>query len=386
MSKNDRLAAPSKHIYGGVASIPPGYIKHANDIVVGAKVRHDAHLPNVFPSNSNHSYKIRINKLRDQQMSYEVKGVNTTTDDPAHFQERARVMLENTYYNPTEKINAAFPFKCMICEPELCSDKPDALVLVNTRPDSFQQRQAIRDTWGLEVREGHGYGRSLSENVAVGFVIGLQNNKTLQTQIELESNIYHDIIQGDFIDHYTNLTFKSLLAMNWTEKYCSGAKYFIKSDDDMVINFPYLFQVLNQGKFNKSIMGPHLAFSYVIRHGGKWSLTEKEFPLNIYPPYESGSAYVMTMDLIHPLLTASQYYAYFSIDDAYITGILAKHVKANHVIKSGFSYPNTPKPTPCDFIEDKRFTGTNFAASDMRIFWNILKNTTCARPNMNNNI
>ena len=279
------------------------------------------------------------------------------------------------YYIRTKKINV-FPFKCVLCEPQLCSQKPDALVLVNTRPDAFGQRQAIRDTWGLEVREGRCYGRSLSGHVAVGFVVGLQNNTTVQTKIEVESNVYHDIIQGDFIDHYTNLTFKSLLAMHWTEKYCSKAKHFIKSDDDMVINFPYLFQVLNQGNFIRSIMGPYLPSSEVWRQG-KWKVTEKQYPFSRYPPYEAGSAYVITMDLIRPLLEASQYYPYFPIDDVYITGVLAKHVQGRHVVRRGFSVEETPKPSACDFINNIRFTGHNYTAAEMRKFWMFLRNTTC---------
>ena len=279
------------------------------------------------------------------------------------------------YYKNTVKINT-FPFKCTICEPQLCRGLPGALVLVNSRPQAFEQRQAIRDTWGLEVREGRCYGRSLSEHVAVGFVIGLQNNTTVQTKIELESNVYHDIIQGDFIDHYTNLTFKSLLAMNWTAKYCSKAKYFIKSDDDMVINFPHLLQFLNRGKFNKSIVGPVFERNQVFRHGA-WKVSLKEFPLQFYPPYVGGSAYVITMDILRSLLEASQYYPYFAIDDAYITGILAKRVRAMHVRKYGFAYSYTRKPNPCDFLRDNCFTGHNFTASDMRIFWEVLTNGTC---------
>ena len=301
-----------------------------------------------------------------------------TQQNLIHIPGTANYTYKDSYYNRTQKINS-FPFKCMICEQQLCSTQPGALVLVNSRPDAFEQRKAIRDTWGLEMRDGHSYGRSFPGQVVAGFVMGLQDNRTVQTLIELESNVYHDIIQGDFIDHYTNLTFKSLLAMNWTEKYCSKAKYFIKSDDDMVINFPYLLKDLNQGKFNKSIMGPHFASNEVLRYG-KWKVTEKEFPFKFYPPYEGGSAYVITMDLIRPLLGASQYYPYFAIDDAYITGILAKHVKAKHVIKSGFSFYQTPKPTPCDFVDDNRFTGHGFTALDMKNFWKILRNTTCVRP------
>ena len=357
-------------------SLLAGANKNATKTVLRGTVLYDA--SKVFDYNTSQSNKVTMDQLRDQQMLYKAKGVNIPQTYPPLIPEQSNATLEDAYFNPTKKINA-FPFQCVICAPQLCSDNPEAVVVVNTRVDAFEQRQAIRDTWGLEVREGRCYGRSLSGHVAVGFVVGLQKNRTLQTQIELESNTYHDIIQGDFIDHYTNLTFKSLLAMNWTEKYCSKAKYFIKSDDDMVINFPYLLKVLNQGKFNKSIMGPHLDFSFVIRKPYKWTLTKKEFPLDVYPPYEAGSAYVMTMDLIRPLLEASQYYPYFSIDDAYITGVLAKHVKAKHVIKSGFSFPDTPKPSPCDLIEDKKFTATNFGPSEMRIFWKVLRNTTCVR-------
>ena len=49
----------------------------------------------------------------------------------------------------------------------------------------------------MEVRKWRCYGKSLPGRVLVGFVVGLQNNKTVQTKIELESHVYHDIIQGN---------------------------------------------------------------------------------------------------------------------------------------------------------------------------------------------
>ena len=62
--------------------------------------------------------------------------------------------------------------------------------------------------------------------------------------------------------------------MDWTKKHCLKGKYFIKSDDDMVINFPYLFQIINQETFSKSIMGPHYPSGYVFR-AGKWKVSVK---------------------------------------------------------------------------------------------------------------
>ena len=412
--KYKSLVAPLEYTSEIMHPITPSYVVNANELVVYDIEWHNASLLNIHGNNGNYLNNITSKDSRDQHVPYgaEVhinkedvvtkseyselsqmkqesnsrtislkamqKSAHITQQNLTHIQEKAPYTLENLYYNRTQKINT-FPFKCIICQPQLCRDRPDALVLVNSRADAFAQRKAIRDTWGMEVRKGRCYGKSLPGLVAVGFVVGLQNNRTVQNKIELESHIYHDIIQGDFIDHYTNLTFKSLLAMDWTKKYCLKGKYFIKSDDDMVINFPYLFQVINQGTFSKSIMGPHYASGYVLR-SGKWKVTEKEFPLKFYPPYESGSAYVMTMDLICPLLDASQYYPYFAIDDAYITGILAKHIKAKHVIKSGFSFPGTPKPTPCDFLDSNRFTGHSFSAADMRFFWKALRNTACEGP------
>ena len=41
-----------------------------------------------------------------------------------------------------------------------------------------------------------------------------------QSLVETESFIYGDIIQGDFIEHYHNLTLKGLFALSWISQHC----------------------------------------------------------------------------------------------------------------------------------------------------------------------
>ena len=71
------------------------------------------------------------------------------------------------------------------------------------------------------------------------------NNWRIIFQIDEESNSYSDIVQADFSDTYLNLTLKSLVGLKWGAEFCSGAEYFMKTDDDMFINVPRLLEHLH---------------------------------------------------------------------------------------------------------------------------------------------
>ncbi|KAI4809061.1 hypothetical protein KUCAC02_017976 [Chaenocephalus aceratus] len=57
-----------------------------------------------------------------------------------------------------------------------------------------------------------------------------------QKMVEAESRRYHDIIQQDFLDSYKNLTYKTLMGMNWVAIHCPEAGYVMKTDSDMFVN------------------------------------------------------------------------------------------------------------------------------------------------------
>ena len=76
--------------------------------------------------------------------------------------------------------------------------------------------------------------------------LGPQENKTIQEEVDLEQSIHCDILQFDFVDHYTNITLDSLhalkFALGW--KWKTKPEYLIISDDDSYINLKEVYQFL----------------------------------------------------------------------------------------------------------------------------------------------
>lgn len=67
-------------------------------------------------------------------------------------------------------------------------------------------------------------------------VVFLLANKNLN-QISTEAATYDDILAGDFLDSFHNLTFKDSMLMTWAKEKCPS-KFIFKGDDDILLN-PY---------------------------------------------------------------------------------------------------------------------------------------------------
>ena len=266
-----------------------------------------------------------------------------------------------------------YPFDFVKNPTGICDPSTDILVLVNSRLSGQEQRAAIRDTWGNAIKQGVWLGEPLKQKVAIAFVVGVSNTPFNITQ---EFSTHQDIIQGNFIDHYHNMTIKSLLAMKWAVRHCDQARYFIRSDDDVIINLPHMIDMFMQKNFAQTIVGPMIKTAKPERKG-RWAVSEDEYGASQYPIFAAGSAYVITMDLLRPLLTAADLYPYLSIDDMYITGILAEHVLATHFDPKGFSFSGTKLPTACDFVNGTRLSGHGFKPDVMRTFWESVADAAC---------
>ena len=86
------------------------------------------------------------------------------------------------------------------------------------------------------------------------FIIGTSksNNKTtlkmMENKLKMEFNLYNDIVQGDFVDEYRNLTLKCLYALKWISIYCNSSSwpidFIVKTDDDVVLNTNFVSEYL----------------------------------------------------------------------------------------------------------------------------------------------
>jgi len=192
------------------------------------------------------------------------------------------------------------------------------MALVHTAPRNFAKRQSIRDTW--------------AKMIPTLFFMGLPDSNVTQNDITLENQLYNDIVQGDFLDCYRNLTYKHVMVLKWTLYFCPCARYLLKTDDDTFVNVPYLLEILN---YRLSPLGARnllmcqLTISGMVKRSyrSKWRVSYSEYPNRWYPIYCNGWVIVYSPDVIYKLYMEAQVTPYFWIDDVHITGTIA--VKQN---------------------------------------------------------
>ncbi|XP_066949158.1 beta-1,3-galactosyltransferase 5-like [Macrobrachium rosenbergii] len=252
----------------------------------------------------------------------------------------AFVREENEVENKFPEENSdAFPHKhklrYLIEEPNLCDESPDLHIIsyVHSAVHKKENRQLVRNTWGNmkyypQVR------------MKVIFVFGAAATKEEQKIISEESEKYHDIIQTDFVDTYKNLSYKGVSALQWVSQHCMHPKWILKSDDDMIINIFALVDYLKaytEAEAKQNSVPDKIVCAVwwgmpVLRGKGcaKWCVTEEEWKENTYPAYCSGSAFVIPTHRAPDLYHAYYHAPFLWVDDAYISGVLAKQAGVQH--------------------------------------------------------
>ncbi|CAG9864525.1 unnamed protein product [Phyllotreta striolata] len=168
------------------------------------------------------------------------------------------------------------------------------------------------------------------------FLLGLApaDKYTKQISVENESKRFGDIVQGNFIEAYRNLTYKHLMGLKWAADNCFNAEFVIKMDDDVVVNMekvPVLLDTFTPLTNRLFIAGYVLRNMVAIREpANKWYVTRKEYSPAVYPTFVSGWFYVTNPKTAGKLHKLSQTTEYFWIDDTYITGVLAQKLKVKH--------------------------------------------------------
>lgn len=249
---------------------------------------------------------------------------------------------------------------------KLCKSE-SFIILVHSAVENWSHRNLIRQTWGT-------YGK-----VHVNFLLGAVNSTALQQQILRESNAYEDIIQGNFMDTYRNLTYKHAMALKWFQYYCAEAKYLVKTDDDIIVNIPNLMTTLKHGQ-KKLILCKSWLISPVVRDlQSKWYVRPDEYKQNLFPKYCSGFAIIYSADTVRRLYTAVQKTPYFWIDDVHITGTLRQSCQFN--LTNSVSYylpPNiqTDVLNGTELAKNKinkfLFSSPNMSEAEMFKLWTVL--------------
>ena len=252
------------------------------------------------------------------------------------------------------------------------------LVYVMCRPDRYERRKLIRDTWG-DHSQLHEDGL---KQLVVFFALGLSSDQinrsdanknirdkkigntktfdkktgntktgdkkirntkigdkktgnrkvgdkkidqsTLREAIVNESNLFRDILLLDMQDNYENLTLKGLMTMRWIMKHTS-ASHILKVDEDVMIN-PFawirLTKELTENNITCCVTGDAITDTQPFRKG-KYGISRESYPLDGYPNFVSGPAYMLTRDALAAILEVSDHITgRLRLEDVYFHGIL----------------------------------------------------------------
>ena len=237
----------------------------------------------------------------DNHMLYVYEADATSLMDPLVHKHQYRLSLNNA---------------------SVCSSDVFLLFVVNSAREHKEEREVIRETWG-SVKEYSG------AQIRTVFLIGectqLKTKSTwqLNERLKAESDIHGDIVKGNFIDKYANLTYKTVMGLYWVNTYCPKASFVMKTDDDVSINSYKLIHFLQeisqtQSQLSNFFYGS-LGNQFPPRSmSSKWYISFSDYKHRLYPPYCKGPGYILSNEVASQIYSATTKVPFFWLEDVYI--------------------------------------------------------------------
>ncbi|TRY90096.1 hypothetical protein DNTS_031594 [Danionella cerebrum] len=244
----------------------------------------------------------------------------------------------------------------------VCPDHPQTnnlravlLLAIKTQTANFENREAIRKTWGQSGRvKSQGGHQNLVLRV---FLLGKSQDLFDELKLQVESDKYGDIIQWNFMDTFFNLTLKDVLFWKWFSKQCPYAHFILKGDDDVFVRTPAVLDYLLAVEANQTssdlmgrfVMGDVINNAKPIRLNNTKYFIPENFFKGFYPSYPGGGGVVYSGSLALKLLEVSQRVTLFPIDDVYLGMCLQRLgvYPIHHPAFLTFDFPEDEQREPC---------------------------------------
>uniref|UniRef100_A0A224YQ19 Hexosyltransferase n=1 Tax=Rhipicephalus zambeziensis TaxID=60191 RepID=A0A224YQ19_9ACAR len=223
---------------------------------------------------------------------------------------------------------------------ERTANRTSVLIGVVSSAGHFESRAAIRDTWG---------GTALKMGFVVLFLLGATPDQEVQRKVLAEAEIHGDVVQGDFVDSYENLTYKSAMLLRWAREKCSETDFVLKIDDDVLLSVWDLAAVANGLRGIERSMWGYLyrGFRPHRNVASKWYVSREKYAPDTYPDFLSGTGYLISGDAISALEDVTHDECFFTLEDIYLTGIVAERAQVSRLALDGFSYKHEQYHQPC---------------------------------------
>ncbi|XP_061582051.1 N-acetyllactosaminide beta-1,3-N-acetylglucosaminyltransferase 2-like [Cololabis saira] len=305
---------------------------------------------------------------------------------PEHLQEYVTYMKSRSY--PT----LIQPHGLCGAQAEDETEPPLILFAIKTTASNYENRQAIRKSWG-QVGWVGGQKSNSSGGEAYGgyvrrvFLLGQETTEDLRGDVSdllrVESQHHGDILHWDFKDTFFNLTLKDVLFWRWFSRHCDS-HFVFKGDDDVFVNTPklvgYLHDLLQEPDAHNTMrdfmIGHVIEAAVPSRVRTSKYFIPDHFYKGLYPLYLGGGGVVYSGLLAKRLHDVSKTVHLFPIDDVYV-GMCMFRLDAfpvHHPAFLTFDFSQEEAAEPCSyhtiFLVHKR------SPKQMADLWADLKNTS----------
>ena len=212
-------------------------------------------------------------------------------------------------------------YRMSVNNASVCDRHIFLLITVNSDPENRISRNIIRTTWG-SVKIFNGL------HIRVVFFMGdrlkpkRDRADDLTAQLTNESISYGDIVRGDFIDDYVNMTYKTVLGLHWMTRYCPKATFIMKVDDDVMINIYKLVNFLKDLNTKENLQNFYYGLTHKAKpfreNTSKWQISYADYNYSWYPTYCAGLGYILSNQAARRIYQATNKVPFFWIDDVFI--------------------------------------------------------------------
>lgn len=177
----------------------------------------------------------------------------------------------------------------------------------------------------------------------LAFLLGRPEDSQKQEKLQEENKKHRDMVQGDFLDTYHNLSYKAIMGNLWVSEFCDQAEFVVKTDDDMFIDLYEVYYLtrkyLTSSHYTKNrfLLCPVWRGLPILRDpNSKWYASYEEVPKvgeegeESYPTGCSGWLWITSPGTSQAISEAAQVVRFFWIDDVWVSGFIAEHLKIQH--------------------------------------------------------
>ena len=192
------------------------------------------------------------------------------------------------------------------------------VMMVQSRPGNAAIRRTLRRTWARPAIQ--------RLDVVLAFLVARTANASVQESIEREAAHFGDIVQANFVDHYNNLTLKSLATLEWVDTFCPRARFAFKADDDLFVSVDNLMRFIEHHRHERNIIYGNLVTSPWPERdpNSKFFVSKAIWDKPMFPQYMGGPMYLISGDAVCSIFQALMQRPYLFIEDVAVTGIGAQ--------------------------------------------------------------